>query len=116
MPINLKDWPILRNSRLFAQLDDETFKDIIETPRTKRFAKGERLFPRGEPARSLLLVLEGWVRLLPAQKRLGRVQQYERNHGLEQDQAYPRWRRWGLCPLHPHKHRISASIIWLGSI
>ena len=63
MSIDLKDWQILRNSRLFGQLDDETFQDVVGTPKSKRFAKGEHLFHKGEPARAFFLILEGWVLL-----------------------------------------------------
>lgn len=63
MSINLKDWQILRNSRLFAQLNDETFQDVVGMPKSKRFAKGGHLFHIGEPARDFFLILEGWVLL-----------------------------------------------------
>lgn len=63
MSITLKDWQILRNARLFAQLNDETFQDVVGTPKSKSFAKGDQLFHKGEPAREFFLILEGWVLL-----------------------------------------------------
>lgn len=63
MSINLKDWQILRNSRLFVELSDETFQDFVGMPKCKHFSKDDHLFHKGEPARDFFLILEGWVLL-----------------------------------------------------
>ena len=63
----MKKTSILAKTRLFAFLDLDQLKEVVELAEEKRFGKDETIFSQGEQAKTLYLLLEGGVVL----KRMG---------------------------------------------
>ena len=53
--------PFLRNNTFFGGLPDSALDALIRRGHTRRYAKGETIFRRGEPGDSLMVVLAGRV-------------------------------------------------------
>ena len=55
--------PVLRQSALFATLDDGELATVAEICREQRYHPGQAIFKEGEPGNRLFLILEGDVRI-----------------------------------------------------
>lgn len=58
-----KDLALLRTLPLFAPLSDETFTKLVESIRFDRYVKGDTIVRQGDPAKWVMVVLEGFVKL-----------------------------------------------------
>lgn len=58
-----EDWPIARESILLASVPEPLIEAILSRTEIRRFERGETIFLQGEPADSVYIVLEGWVKL-----------------------------------------------------
>lgn len=58
-----KDWQIVRESVLLANVPDEVGETILTQSGYRSYERGETIFLQGEPAEHVIIVLEGWVKL-----------------------------------------------------
>lgn len=61
--LNERDWSIAKQSVLLARLSEDTASVIRSHSTTVSYERGATLFVQGEPATSIFIVLEGWVKL-----------------------------------------------------
>lgn len=57
------DTSILRNSMLFENMPMELMENLVAHGVKRTLARGETLFVQGDPATSLFVVLDGWIKL-----------------------------------------------------
>jgi CRP-like cAMP-binding protein len=57
------DQAIAKQSILFSSLPDDLADTLLERAATQSFDRGATIFLQGEPASSIYIVLEGWVKL-----------------------------------------------------
>ncbi len=54
---------IARSSLLLSNCPDDVVTDVLKRSIVKRFTRGQALFDHGDPAHSVFIVLDGWVKL-----------------------------------------------------
>jgi len=54
---------VARQSLLFASVPEDVAEKLIVASHVRRFDRGATIFLQGEPARSIYIVAEGWVKL-----------------------------------------------------
>jgi len=54
---------IARNSLLLSNCPEDVQKDLLKRSIVKRFTRGQCLFDHGDPAHSVFVVLDGWIKL-----------------------------------------------------
>ncbi|WP_422365643.1 Crp/Fnr family transcriptional regulator [Pelagibius sp.] len=58
-----EDWRIAKESVLLASVPEDLVETILSHTETRSFDRGTTIFLQGEPADSVYIVLEGWVKL-----------------------------------------------------
>jgi CRP/FNR family transcriptional regulator len=54
---------LVREFPFFANLDEQTYEELLACAKTRRYAKGETLFHDGEPCKGLFLMQSGAVKI-----------------------------------------------------
>ena len=57
------DWQVAQESVLLASVPEDVVETILSRSEVRSFARGTTIFLQGEPADSVYIVLEGWVKL-----------------------------------------------------
>lgn len=61
--MDAKDIEIIRRTRLFAGLTEESMLHLLHGSAARFYRKGHLLFEMGEPASAFYIVLDGWVKV-----------------------------------------------------
>ena len=60
------DFEILKRTRLFNTIDDDTLRTLLHGVLPRSYGKGQVIFQHGEPADAFYVVLDGWVKVFRA--------------------------------------------------
>jgi CRP/FNR family transcriptional regulator, dissimilatory nitrate respiration regulator len=63
------DWKVIQANPLLAGMDRSDLDDLIDAGAVLRVARHQELFARGDPARSLFVILEGQIKLSRLSRR-----------------------------------------------
>src|SRR5690606_278416 len=57
------DWRVAKESMLLASVPGQLVDAILSQTKVQSFDRGETIFVQGEPAETVYIVIEGWVKL-----------------------------------------------------
>jgi CRP/FNR family transcriptional regulator, dissimilatory nitrate respiration regulator len=63
MALNTKDMEVVRRASLFSGLSDDMLSRLLKDSQVAEYKRGEILFVRGEEAKFIYTILDGWVKI-----------------------------------------------------